>query len=163
MLDVLDEQLGLHRGTISLLAPSGSEITIEAVHNLSQIESHKIKYRIGEGVTGRVMKTGKAMVVPQVSAEPLFLNRFERWNVTKEELSFICVPISIGNEAIGTISVDRPYDQAAPLDEEMRLLTIVASMIANDVRTRREAALQQQLLEDENLRLRHEPGRQVPS
>jgi Nif-specific regulatory protein len=38
----------------------------------------------------------------------------------------------------------------------MRVLSIAASMIANDVRTRREEALRRQELEDENLRLRHE-------
>jgi len=39
---------------------------------------------MGEGATGKVMETGKAMIVPRVSQEPLFLNRFDRWNVTKE-------------------------------------------------------------------------------
>jgi Nif-specific regulatory protein len=156
VLNILAGELGLNRGMITLLTPSGDEVMIEAVHNLSEEYGRKIRYRIGEGVTGRVMETGKAMIVPRVSQEPLFLNRFERWNVTKEELSFICVPISIGSEVIGTISVDRPYDEEAPLEEEMRLLSIVASMIANDMRTRRDSAIQRQLLEDENLRLRHE-------
>jgi Nif-specific regulatory protein len=149
-------ELGLNRGTITLLAPDGNEIRIEAVHNLSQEQSRKITYRIGEGVTGKVMQTGKPMIIPKVSHEPLFLNRFERWNVTKEELSFICVPISIGNDVIGTISVDRPYEETALLDDEMRILSIVASMIANDLRTRREAVIERQILEDENVRLRQE-------
>jgi Nif-specific regulatory protein len=156
VLNILDSDLGLKRGTITLLTPAGDEVMIEVTHNLSEEYSRKIRYRIGEGVTGRVMETGKAMIVPRVSQEPLFLNRFERWNVTKEELSFICVPISIGDEVIGTISVDRPYAEKATLEEEMRILSIVASMIANNMRTRREAAIQRQLLEDENLRLRHE-------
>jgi Nif-specific regulatory protein len=102
------------------------------------------------------MQTGKAMIVPKVSEEPLFLNRFDRWNVTKEDISFICVPISIGQEVIGTISVDRAYDKDVSLEEDMRVLSIVASMIATDMRTRREEALRRQELEDENLRLRHE-------
>ncbi len=156
VLYLLDKELGLNRGTITFLSLDGNEIRIEAAHNLSQEQSRRITYRIGEGVTGRVMQTGKAMIVPRVSQEPLFLNRFERWNVTKQDLSFICVPISIGNDVIGTISVDRPYDETVPLDEEMRFLSIVASMIANDLRTRREAAIERQQLEDENLRLRHE-------
>jgi len=156
VLNVLDGELGLNRGTITLLALSGDEIRIEAVHNLSEEQSSKIIYRIGEGVTGKVMQTGKAMIIPRVSQEPLFLNRFERWNVTKQDLSFICVPISIGNEVIGTISVDRPFEEKALLDDEMRILSIVASMIANDLRTRREATIEHQQLEDENLRLRHE-------
>ncbi|MFA5239149.1 MAG: nif-specific transcriptional activator NifA [Phycisphaerae bacterium] len=156
VLNILDGELNLNRGTITLLAPSGDEIRIEAVHNLSHEQSSKITYRIGEGVTGKVMQTGKAIIIPRVSQEPLFLNRFERWNVTKQDLSFICVPISIGNEVIGTISVDKPFEETAPSSDDVRILSIVASMIANDLRTRREATIERQQLEDENLRLRHE-------
>jgi len=156
VLDMLDSELGMNRGTVTLLAPDGSEIRIEVAHNLSQERSRNVRYRLGEGVTGKVMQTGKPMIVPKVSQEPLFLNRFDRWNVTKEEISFICVPISIGQEVIGAISVDRIYDEAASLDEDVRVLSIVASMVANDVMGRREAAIRRQELEDENLRLRHE-------
>jgi len=156
VLDMLDKELGLARGTITLLSPDGNDIRIEAAHEFSQEQSRRITYRIGEGVTGKVMQTGKPMIVPKVSHEPLFLNRFERWNVTKRDLSFICVPISIDNKVIGTVSADRPFEQTAPLEEEMRVLSIVASMIANDLRTRHEAAIVQQQLEDENLQLRHE-------
>ncbi len=156
VLDTLDRELGLNRGTITLLAPDGNEIRIEAAHNFSEEQSRRITYRIGEGVTGKVMQTGKPVIVPKVSQEPLFLNRFERWNVTKQELSFICVPITIDNDVIGTISVDKPFEETTPLDDEMRILSIVASMIANDLRTRREAAIERKTLEDENVRLRHE-------
>jgi len=156
VLDMLDKDLGLARGTITLLSINGKEITIEAAHDLSKEQSRRITYRIGEGVTGKVMQTGKPIVVPKVSREPLFLNRFERWNVTKQDLSFICVPISIDKDVIGTISVDRPFEETAQLDEDMRIVSIVASMISNDLRARREAAIGQQQLEDENLRLRHE-------
>jgi Nif-specific regulatory protein len=156
VLAILDKELGLNRGTITLLAPEGNEIRIEAVHDLPQEQSRRITYRIGEGVTGKVMETGKAMIVPKVSQESLFLNRFERWNVTKQELSFICVPIVIDNQVIGTISVDRPFEPAAPLDEEMRVLSIVASMIAHDLRARRERVSGRQELEEEIVRLRRE-------
>jgi len=100
VLDMLDKDLGLARGTITLLSLDGNEIRIEAAHDLSLEQSRRITYRIGEGVTGRVMQTGNPMIVPKVSQEPLFLNRFERWNVTKQDLSFICVPISNENDVI---------------------------------------------------------------
>ncbi len=156
VVDVLERELDLNRGIVTLLAPDGKEIRVEVAHSFPEERSRAIRYRMGEGVTGKVMQTGKAMIVPKVSEEPLFLNRFERWNVTKEEISFICVPISIGQEVMGTISVDREYDKNVSLEEDMRMLSIVASMIANDVRTRREEALRRQELEDENLRLHHE-------
>jgi len=103
-----------------------------------------------------VMQTGKPMIVPKISEEPLFLNRFGRRDVLAGEISFICVPISIGKEIIGAISVDLAFDEAEPLEEDMRVLSIVASIIANDVKARREVAVREQELEDENLRLRHE-------
>jgi Nif-specific regulatory protein len=158
VLGVLDKELGLSRGTITLLTPDSKEVKIEAAHDLSEEKSRSITYRIGEGVTGKVMETGKAAIIPRISMEPLFLNRFERWNVTKQELSFICVPISVRDDVIGTISADRPFDENSPLDEEMRILGIVASMIANDLRARRETAIERQELADENLRLRLELG-----
>ena len=34
-----------------------------------------MRYRVGEGITGQVVQTGKPMVVPRVSREPAFLNR----------------------------------------------------------------------------------------
>ena len=156
VLDILDNELDLHRGTITLLAPDGNEIIVEAAHDQSQEHSQKVRYQVGEGITGKVMQTGKAMIVPKVSDEPLFLNRFQRKNIAEGELSFICVPISIGKEVIGTISVDRAFNKTTPLEEDVRLLSIIASMIANDVRSRRQAAIQQQLLKSENLRLRNE-------
>jgi Nif-specific regulatory protein len=156
VLDVLDKKLGLKRGTITLLTPNNKEVMIEAAHNLSEQYSRNVRYRIGEGVTGKVMETGQPMAVAKVSEEPLFLNRFERWNVNQGDMSFICVPISIDKEIIGTISVDHPYDKRVHLEEEMRIISIIASMIANDVRSRREYTIQKQLLEDENLRLRNE-------
>lgn len=156
VLDLLDKEFGLNRGTITLLSPNGREVRIEAVHDLSRQKSRSITYRIGEGVTGQVMKTGKAAIVARVSREPLFLNRFERWNVTKQELSFICVPIALEDEVIGTISVDRPFEENATLDDEVRILNMVATMIANDLQARREAELEREGLANENRRLRQE-------
>ncbi len=158
VLEVLDKVFGLNHGTITLLKTDGKEVRVEAVHDLSKEKSRTITYRIGEGVTGKVMQTGKSAIVPKVSREPLFLNRFERWNVTKRELSFICVPISAGDEVIGTISVDLPFKENEQLEEEVKILDIVANMIANDMRVRREAAASRRELAVENLRLRRELG-----
>jgi len=156
VLDTLDSELGMKRGAITLLTPDRSESMIEVAHNFPEARSRKLRYRAGEGVTGQVMQTGKPTVVPKVSEEPSFLDRFGRRDLAKEEISFICVPIPIGKEVIGAISVDLAFDEAEPLEEDMRVLTIVASMVAKDVKARREVAIRRQELQDENLRLRHE-------
>ena len=156
VLDILDKELGMNRGTITLLPQGGSEITIDVAHNLPEERSKTVKYQVGEGITGKVLETGRAMIVPKVSEEPLFLNRFQRYCGVDQDYSFICIPITIGQEAIGTISVDRIYDPEIDLTGDKRILSIVASMIAHDVRSRRQAAQIGQALESENTRLRNE-------
>ena len=70
VLDTLDKDIGLAGGTITILSLDGNEIRIEAAHDLLQKQSRTITYRIGEGVTGRVMQTGKPMIIPKVSKDP---------------------------------------------------------------------------------------------
>ena len=38
-------------------------------------EKARGRYKIGEGITGKVVETGEPMVVKDMGAEPLFLNR----------------------------------------------------------------------------------------
>jgi len=156
VLDALDSELGMKRGTVTLLSPDRSEMMIEVAHGFPPEHTRCVRYQVGEGITGNVIQSGKPQIVPQISREPQFLNRFERSSMADEELSFICVPIAIGHDVLGTISVDRVYQADHPLDDDMRLLSIVASMIAHDVRSRQEEARALQALEDENLRLRNE-------
>jgi Nif-specific regulatory protein len=157
VLDVLNNDLGMTRGTIMLLSPDGKELMIEVAHNLSEAQRRAVRYKTGEGITGRVVQTGRPAVVPKVSQEPLFLDRVhKRRRISKDEISFICVPIAIGNEVVGALSADRVFDESAALEEDVRLLSIVTGMIANDVKSRRSAAAERQALERENLRLRTE-------
>jgi len=156
-LDVLREQLDMSRGTVTLLAPGDQELLIEAADDLPRRQRESVRFRRGEGITGRVLASGKAMIVPKISEEPAFLDRLHRRKgKSDEEISFLCAPILIGSEVAGTISVDLAFDKGVSLDEILRVLTIVASMIANDVAKRRELAAEKHLLEAENTRLRNE-------
>ena len=157
VLDVLDQGLAMSRGAIVLLTSDRRELIIEVARKLPEKRRRAVRYRVGEGVTGRVVESGKPFVVPKVSQEPLFLDRIHgRRDQAEPELSFICVPILLGNEVVGALSADRVYDESQPLDEDVRLLSIVASMVAKDVQARRLAEAERQALEAENLRLRSE-------
>jgi Nif-specific regulatory protein len=155
ILDILHDGLGMRSGTIMLVSPDRQELLVEVGHNLSRRQAQTVRYRMGEGISGRVVQTGKPAIVPKVSEEPQFLNRLRGYRkISKDEISFICVPISAGKEVIGALSVDRLFDESAPLDEDVRLLSIVASMIANDINARRRSAIEREALETENLQLR---------
>jgi Nif-specific regulatory protein len=157
VLDVLDQELRMHRGTILLLSPDGDELLIEVAHDISPHQMRSVRYQLGEGVVGRVVESGQAAVIPKVSQEPKFLDRLhKRHKITDDEISFICVPIAIGQEIYGALAADKVYDEPGNLECDVRILSIVATMIAHDVKTRRAAAADKQALEEENLRLRTE-------
>ena len=157
VLDILSRSTSVLRGTISLLHPLRDEISIEVAHGLSKSAMRKGKYKLGEGITGRVIQTGKAIAIPKISKEPLFLNRTaSRKTIKDKELSFICVPIKKGNQVIGAFSVDKPYDKSASLKNVEQLMSVVATMVARHVINLETIRLEKEHLREENRRLRNE-------
>jgi Nif-specific regulatory protein len=157
VLDAMARHMGMLRGTLTLLNRGTGELYIEAAHGLTASQRKRGIYRRGEGVTGKVVETGRAAIVPRISQEPLFLNRTgARSRLQKQDISFICVPIKLGNETIGALSADRLFSEAVTCDEDVRLLSIIASMIAQAVRLRQAALEEQQRLLEENQRLQEE-------
>ena len=150
ILGIFHSHLGMNRGTITLLDPLTGELEIKAAHGLTEEEVRRGRYLIGEGITGKVAETGEPAVVPQIGKEPLFLNRTRsRDPVKKSDISFICVPIKIGSLIYGTFSVDRLFSEDIAFEEDVRLLSIVASMIAQGLKI-------QQMVQDEKKQLLNE-------
>jgi Nif-specific regulatory protein len=154
VIDAMAEQMGMVRGTIALVNRQTGEISIDAAHGLSESQKERGRYRVGEGVTGKVIQTGRPMVVPRVSQEPLFLNRTgAREGLKKKDVAFICVPIKIGSEVIGALSADHVLPKEVSLEEDVRVLSIIASMVAQAARLRQSAQEERQKLLEENKRL----------
>jgi Nif-specific regulatory protein len=157
VLDILSRSMGMERGTITILNPMRNEIHIEVAHGLSRAAMARGKYKMGEGITGRVIETGRALLVPKISEEPLFLNRTAtRKAVHDRELSFICVPVKKGNQVIGALSVDRPFEESYSLKDGQRLLSIIATMIAQHVINLETIQFERDQLREENQRLQLE-------
>jgi Nif-specific regulatory protein len=157
VLEAMAGYLGLLRGAITLLNRDTGEIFTEAAHGLSAKQRERGRYQLGEGITGKVVQTGKPMVVARVSDEPGFLDRTgSRSDQEKQDISFLCVPIKLGGEVIGAMSADLDLAQPEELDELMRLFTVVAHMLAQAVRLRQQALEEQDRLREENVRLQQE-------
>ena len=155
VLGILSNSLNMIRGTVTLLHPLRDEIVIEVAHGVPKTAIERVKYKLGEGITGRVIETGKSVAIPKISEEPLFLDRTDTRKL-KQELSFLCVPITKGNQVIGALSVDRPYDKNYDLSTGSEILTVVATMIARHVINLETIHLEKQQLREENQRLKGE-------
>jgi Nif-specific regulatory protein len=148
-------RLGMNRGTITLLNPMTGELEIRAAHGMTEEEIGRGKYLVGEGITGKVVETGEPMVVPQIEKELLFLNRTQsRENLTKSDISFICVPIKNGSNVLGALSVDRLFSEEIAFEEDVRLLSIIASMIAQGLKIQQMVQDEKKQLLSENITLK---------
>ncbi|MFP4499543.1 MAG: nif-specific transcriptional activator NifA [Candidatus Hydrogenedentota bacterium] len=157
VLKLIATHTGMMRGTITLLDRARDELYIEIAHGLSGKELERGHYKPGEGVVGQVVQNGRPMLVPRISEDPLFLDRTgARKDLAKEDIAFICVPIKLENEIMGALSADRIFSGDIDLEEDLRLMSIIASMIAQAVRLRQEAQEERRRLLEENQRLQNE-------
>ena len=155
VLEILDYELGMKRGAISLIDEKNSDLSIRFAHGLTDIEIRRGRYRLDEGITGKVAATGKPIIVPQVTKEPLFLFRTRKKSAIREE-SFLCVPIKDRRKTIGTISVAFPFKAGNNYDDSIKLLSIVATMIAQSLRLSQLVQQEKAQLTEENTLLKRE-------
>ena len=155
VLQLLDRRDSVVCSSVTLLNPDSGRLHVEAAEGLTP-EGRSARYAIGEGVTGRVVETGKPVIVPRVSKEPMFLNRARRRNLDRLDISFICVPIKSGKKAVGAISIDLPFEKGRDYQGYVRFLDVVSSMIAQAIRVNHLVDAERQRLVDENVHLRGE-------
>ncbi len=150
----LGAYMGVQHATLTLYNRHTGEISIEVAEGLSTKQAKRGRYKVGEGVTGKVVETGKAIVIPSVSKDPNYLDRTGRGK--SDNTAFICVPISVEHEVVGTLSADELNPNEEYLQEDLRLLEIIARMIASAVKLRRQVQEEYDTLRLENTRLREE-------
>ncbi|MHC4619148.1 MAG: sigma 54-interacting transcriptional regulator [Planctomycetota bacterium] len=157
MLKSLDTHLKLQRGTITLLEPDSETINIRVAHGLSEKSKKLASYKVGEGITGKVVQTGREIVVPDISKDPRFLYRTRSRRTTEgKRIAFFCVPIKLEGKTIGALSVDRQAVRGDDFEANVRLLNIISTMVAQAVKLNRLVESDRNRLRDENVRLRQE-------
>lgn len=156
VLELLERQHAMFPSIVTLLQGEAAELTIAAAHGLTS-RGKQARYRLGEGITGRVTESGKPIIVPRMSHEPMFLNRAaERKNLDKQERTFICVPVVINRKPVGSLGVDLRFKSDRDYDRELHFLQVVASMIAQAINISHLVESERERLRDENQHLREE-------
>ena len=154
LLGILVRHHGVVRGMVTLLRDG--ELHVEAAEGFDD-RARIVRYRLGEGITGQVVESNRPVVVPRVSQEPALLNRAaRRRDASRQELSFVCVPIMLNRAAAGALAVDLRYRPERDFDSSVKFFGIVASMIAQAVHIQRQVEDERRRLLDENTHLRQE-------
>lgn len=130
VLEILAGAPDILRSTITLIEAETGQLVVEASRGVPP-DGQRARYRVGEGITGRVVASGQPIAVPQVSREPLFLHRAVRRRTGPgDEISFICVPLLAGRRPFGALAVDLRYEPQRDYEAIIRFLSIVAAQLA---------------------------------
>jgi Nif-specific regulatory protein len=157
VLDILDKEMGMSRGSLTLRAPDTDIFVIEASKGLTAEEKKRGQYCLGEGIVGRVAATQKAEFIKDINLDPDFLNK-TRSRSKGEPLAFLCVPVIHRRKVIGTISIDRPTDDTEILKNDLNFLKLVSDILAEAVENIREQIEERESLLAENKQLRYQLG-----
>lgn len=157
--NILHKLLGLNRGTLVLKDKGGDGFSIWAAYGLTETEIERGRYKVGEGVTGKVLATGQPVVVPDIGKEPLFLNRTLARNQDPARIgmAFLSVPVAVQGEILGVLSADRIFtDNEGGYQEDIRFLTVLASLIGQACKLSKAVEQGRAALEREKEELRSE-------
>src|SRR5579859_7163154 len=156
MMQLISDKLEMRRGTLVLLDESSGRLRTEAAVGLTAEEIERGKYALGEGITGMVVATGRARIIPDVRTEPDFLNRTGRVSADEADqaISFLCIPIKIESRVVGALSVDRLFVGEEQLNSDAKFLEVIAAFMAQAIQINRMVMRQKEELLEENAQLR---------
>jgi signal transduction histidine kinase len=113
---IVGEAVGIMRassGSIALVNPTSGFLEIQAAHGLSGTAT-ALRLRVGEGITGWVARTGRALRVGDVSRDPRYIA------VRAEVRSELAVPLEVNGEVRGVLNVDADRLEAfSAADQEL--------------------------------------------
>lgn len=123
VLDHAIELLDSTQGSIMLLNEESQELVVEVACGLPEEVVNSVRLRLGEGIAGKVAKSGK----------PLLLHKGEQHNdsrSTREKHSALSVPLLVRDRVTGVINISARRDSGDFTDEHLHLLVNMANQAA---------------------------------
>ncbi|SHO46458.1 nif-specific transcriptional activator NifA [Desulfopila aestuarii] len=155
ILKVLHDTMRMQRATLLLQDKLTQRLVIKASCGLTAEEELRGVYNPDEGVCGKIFRTRSPFVVPDIHSEPLFLNRTgARPGIGKERLAFLGVPVLVHDKPVGVLSVDRLFGSDVSFEEDVRFLTVLATLIAQFISLNEEIERKEAKLQEENRSLK---------
>jgi len=142
------------RAFVVLAEPEGRLRGLCAV-GLTREEHQRLQFQSGEGIVGRVYATGIQVIVPDVSAEPLFLNRTGGADQSPGvAVAMLVTPIRADRRTLGVLAVDclNP-DQSRAFGNDLQLLKMVATLMGQALLLHRSVSAAHDVMQDEARRM----------
>ncbi len=150
----LEDLLGATSVGVWVRDDAGGDVRLVATTGVAW--SGRSRPAFGDAITRRVLDSGRPVVVPRISREPLLAGRGTSRFTGAREASFLSVPVLIGAKAEGVIGVVLPFRADAALAQTCDMLVVAGTLVGQAVRVERLVQSERQRLQQENTQLRQE-------
>jgi HD-GYP domain-containing protein (c-di-GMP phosphodiesterase class II) len=127
IIDSASKLFNFETGSVMLLNPDTNQLEITASKGLSPEIVSKTHLRIGQGVAGKVVKTGKPIFIEDVATDPRFLRTDKIHYPSK---SLISLPMEVNKKIIGALNISPSQKKDVYDDKIMHLLSTFADQCA---------------------------------
>ena len=125
----VEEFMSAEASTVYELDEDKGEIFIRIARGKKKEPVKRIKLKLGEGIAGGVIQTGKSVVMQDVNTEKKFSNKFDT-KTGFETRSLLCVPLILRDKPIGALQVLNKRSGETFTDADLELLTSISQQIA---------------------------------
>ncbi|MES2877351.1 MAG: nif-specific transcriptional activator NifA [Pseudomonadota bacterium] len=149
-LNYLLQSFDWRRAFVVLAEPEGRLRGLCAV-GLTREEQQRLQFQSGEGIVGRVFASGMQVIVPDVRAEPLFLNRTGGGDQSPGvAVAMLVTPIRADRRTVGVLAIDclNP-DESRNFSDSLQLLKMVATLMGQALLLHRSVSAAHDTLQDE--------------
>ncbi|MBI5491438.1 MAG: GAF domain-containing protein [Deltaproteobacteria bacterium] len=126
ILKLATESTRAERGSIMLSFADEGMLRVEIAKGMDEEVIRKIRVPIGEGISGKVAKDGKPLLISGKANGENFARPMERSDVK----SAMCVPLIVNGEIIGVINVSSSESTHVFTNDDLNFLTSLAGLAA---------------------------------
>jgi Nif-specific regulatory protein len=155
----LQDLLGLERGTIVIFDAESSDFFLSEAVGIPRSLDPGHYLELIQPQLAKVVATGEAAIVADLAVwarkrelDPAWIEALS----LDRGVGLACVPLLFEKKVLGTLSIERCRNSTVGWETDLRLLTMISSIIAQAARVRQQAAEKIQNLQEENDRLQAE-------
>ncbi len=158
VLQRLSQSIGMESGAITIVNRETGKITVDESFGPSTEECRHGREKVYQSLVAGVIRGGDPVVVADIAKSEHFRHRIPPpgFGPDTAPLSFLCVPIKSGPSVAGALSVERRVPRHEGFEHDLRLLSLIGSVLAQAVGIRQTAHEQMQALHRENERLQEQ-------
>ena len=162
-LNVLAAHLGLPRAMIVMTGDDAdSELHVHSSVGLDHDQEGRGRWHYGEGVIGHVFASGMPAVIPDVAQDADFIDRTGAFSPKADRMmAFVVVPMKTDRAVVGVLAAQREVQGGARLSDDQRILTMVATLLAQAVALHSAVRDEHQRLQLESTRLQKALARET--